>query len=187
MKTSRNIELISSSSRLLLRPPVMDDASVIYDAVKASITELMPWMIWATPDYSIEVTRAWLNSQPSQWEKDENYQFGVFESDHDQFLGMCGINHISRYYLFGNLGYWIRSDRAGEGFATEATKLVARFGLVDLGLRRIEIVTAENNWASRRVAEKSGAKFEGILRERMNLGDRNIDAAMHSITMADLG
>jgi RimJ/RimL family protein N-acetyltransferase len=35
------------------------------------------------------------------------------------------------------------------------------------------------------VAEKTGARFEGILRKRLKLGDRNIDAAMYSLIPDD--
>ena len=69
--------------------------------------------------------------------------------------------------------------------ATEATILLATFGFKELGLRRIEIVTDIENKASRRVAEKAGAQFEGILRKRLKFGDRNIDAAMYSLIPED--
>jgi hypothetical protein len=70
--------------------------------------------------------------------------------------------------------------------ATEAAILVAQFGFQELGLRRVEIVTGVENSASRRVAEKASAHFEGILRRRIKLGDRNIDAAMYSLIPEDL-
>ena len=73
----------------------------------------------------------------------------------------------------------------GEGVATNAAMLVSQFGFHKLGLRRIEIVTGVENKASRRVAEKTGAHFEGILRKRLKLGDRNIDATMYSLIPED--
>ena len=66
-------------------------------------------------------------------------------------------------YQFANLGYWVRSSRAGRGVATTATLLTARFGLQTLALQRIEILAAVGNRASQRVAEKAGAKKEGVL------------------------
>jgi len=186
MSISRNIELKHSNGQIILRPPVMEDGSNIYEAVKVSKADLIPWMDWCRQDYSIEVSFEWLRILPTAWDQGKNYQFAIIDKESDQFLGSCGINHINQYYLIANLGYWIRSDRKGEGIATEATKLVAQFGFQQLGLRRIEIVTGEENWASRRVAEKAGATFEGILRKRLKLGDRNIDAAMYSLILEDM-
>jgi len=186
MGISRNIELKSEKGQIILRPPMMEDAENICDAVQVSKPELMPWMDWCRPDFSIEVPLEWLKNQPQDWEQGNNYQFVIIDIESHQFLGGCGINHINQYYLIANLGYWVRSDRHGEGIATEATKLIALFGFQHIGLRRIELVTGVENWASRRVAEKAGGRFEGILRRRLKLGDKNIDAAMHSLILDDL-
>ena len=186
MKPPRNIELKHSDEQIILRPPEMKDCSSIYEAVLVSKDDLMPWMDWCQSDYSIEITLEWLRNRPSEWEDGKNYQFAIFDAISNQFLGSCGINHINRYYLLANLGYWIRSDRVGEGVATKAAILVAQFGFHELDLRRIEIVTGVENKASRRVAEKTSAQFEGILRKRLKLEDRNIDAAMYSLIPEDL-
>jgi len=43
-------------------------------------------------------------------------------------------------------------------------RLIARFGFEDLGLLRLlELLIAADNLASRRVAEKVGATFEGVV------------------------
>ena len=89
-------------------------------------------------------------------------------------------------HRFANLYYWVRSSRRGEGIATIATRLVARYGLVQLGLNRIEIVVAVGNLASIRVAEKVGATHEGVLRSRIALPDSISDALMFSLIPADL-
>jgi ribosomal-protein-serine acetyltransferase len=186
MNINREIELKDDDSRLILRPPDLGDAEAIYQAIKASQAELSTWMDWCTPDYSIDSTIDWLEALPKYWADETNYVFSAFDNNSGEFLGSCGINHINRYYLVANLGYWVRTDHTGIGIATEAARLVSKFGFKKLGLRRIEIVTGVENWASRKVAEKAGAKFEGILRQRLKLGDRNIDAAMHSLIPEDL-
>jgi RimJ/RimL family protein N-acetyltransferase len=62
-----------------------------------------------------------------------------------------------------HVGYWVRTGQTGQGIATAAVRLIARFGFEDLGLQRLELLVAVENLASRRVAEKAGARFEGIL------------------------
>jgi ribosomal-protein-serine acetyltransferase len=187
MMSREDVELQSKRNELILRPPLMEDATEIYTAVMASLGDLAPWMDWATPDYSIDMTREWLAKLQAGWEQGTSYQFTIFEAGGRMVLGGCGINHINRYYRLANLGYWVRSDRTAEGIATRAARLVAGFGFNQLGLRRIEIVTAVENHASRRVAEKAGAQFEGILRDRLRLAGENADAAMHSLLPEDLG
>jgi RimJ/RimL family protein N-acetyltransferase len=100
-------------------------------------------------------------------------------------LGATGLNRIDSVGRWANLGYWLRTDAAGCGLATEAAAAVARFGFEDLRLRRIEIVADVENFASRRVAEKIGAALEGIARNRASIGDRRRDAAVYSLIPGD--
>ena len=185
MEIPRSIHLGSNDGRLLLRPYELLDAAEMYDAVNTSRAELSPWMDWCTPGYAIRDTRDWLKSLPAAWERRDIFGFGIFDAATNQFLGGCGLSHIQWDYKLGNLGYWVRSDRTRQGIATQAAIAVARFGIEILSLRRIEIVVAVDNTASRRVAEKTGARFEGVLRNRIKIGDRNVDAAMYSLIPGD--
>ena len=54
-------------------------------------------------------------------------------------------------------------------------------GNSDLGLSRIEIVVATGNKASAKVAEKAGAKLEGILQNRILIHNHSHDALMYSL------
>jgi RimJ/RimL family protein N-acetyltransferase len=65
-------------------------------------------------------------------------------------------------------------------------RLVARFAFDTLQLSRLEIFARPENVASRRVAEKAGAKFEAIARNRMVQHGRAYDAALYSLIPADV-
>jgi len=62
----------------------------------------------------------------------------------------------------------------------------ARFGFDRVGVKRLEIVMAVGNQASRRAAEKAGATYEGRLRNRLMIYDVWHDACMFSLVPADL-
>jgi RimJ/RimL family protein N-acetyltransferase len=63
---------------------------------------------------------------------------------------------------------------------------VVRFGLEDAQFQRIEIVAAEDNVASRRVAERAGATFECVARNRLLIHGVPTAAAVHSFVPGDL-
>ena len=96
------------------------------------------------------------------------------------------LNNIYRFNQMANLGFWVRNSRTGEGIATKAAKLAARYGFEKLGFRRIEIVVAEDNEPSLRIAEKLGAVREGLLRNRVLIQDTSYDAYMHSLIPEDI-
>lgn len=65
---------------------------------------------------------------------------------------------------------------------------VARFGFEQLGLVRLELVIDVDNAASIRVAEKAGAVFDGVLRNRVvGQGGTPRPARMYSLVPGDLG
>jgi ribosomal-protein-serine acetyltransferase len=176
-----------TDGRILLRPYGAEEVDALYGAVRESLKELSVWMPWAHAGYAKDESRAFVMSRADAWASEEEYGFGVFDAQTGDYLGGVGINHIVREYRYANLGYWVRTSCTGRGIASGATRLLARFGLEDLGLARIEIVAAVSNRASRRAAEKAGAVLEGILRKRIWLQGQPHDAALYSLVAEDLG
>lgn len=62
------------------------------------------------------------------------------------------------------VGYRVRSDQRGCGYATEALAAATSWGLSEGGLQRIMLVINTDNLASLRVAEKAGFSREGTMR-----------------------
>lgn len=164
-----------------LRSPVDGDAPALCAAVLASLRELTPFMPWATAAYDEAAALSWIRGER---EPDEVRYLIVGEDG--EVAGGCGLNLIDRINRHANLGYWLRTDRTGRGWATRATVLLARHGLTRLGLERVEILMVVENEASRRVAERAGATFEGTLRRRFLLQGAFHDAHLYSLIRTDL-
>jgi ribosomal-protein-serine acetyltransferase len=168
-----------------IRPCRKTDAREVYEAVRESLDELMPFMPWCHPDYSLEDTRTFLALCSRAWAEETEFNFSILDRKGD-FLGLCGINHINPIIRYANLGYWVRSSGKGQGVATRGARLVAMFGFRQLKLLRLEIVVDLNNPASQRVAEKTGAAREGVLRNRILFNTESRDAVMFSLIPSDL-
>lgn len=175
MATERTGHEVCKPSDLILRPPELGDAAPICSAVKASLPELSKWLPWATDSYNEESAVLWINRT-----FDELYPIVAAEPD-GTIVGTCCINHHDPLNKRANLGYWIRSDRTGRGYATHAARYVAQYALQS-GLHRIEIIMSTQNAASRRVAERVGAHYEGIARNRILIFNKPHDAHVFSIT-----
>jgi ribosomal-protein-serine acetyltransferase len=173
--------------RVALRPYQLDDAPLLFEAASESIADINPWMKWCHPGYSLEESEQWIPHCIAEREARRAFDFVVVDQDTGKFLGAVGINQINSLHQFANLGYWVRSSCAGHGIAVTATRLCAQFGFDELGLKRIEIVAAVGNRRSQRVAEKAGATREGVLRNRLKVGDVSHDAVMFSLLPNDLG
>jgi RimJ/RimL family protein N-acetyltransferase len=60
------------------------------------------------------------------------------------------------------IGYWVNTDLAGNGYATEVVHELVKYAFDELGAKRLSILTDSRNTASERVAEKCGFEYEGI-------------------------
>jgi len=162
---------------LTLRLPEAADAPAVAEAARTSFAQLVPWMPWASPDYGPDDAMFWINNKSEAG-------FIMIGSD-NSVVGTCGLNGFDEPNKRANLGYWVRTSHVGLGLATAATRLIARHGLIDLGLQRLEVVMSVKNEASRRVAERAGAAYEGVLYNRLWIHDASHDAHSFSITSVD--
>ena len=175
----KNIRL--TDGRIVLRPYRPSDAELVYEAVRDSLPELLPWMPWAYPEYSIKDTMAWIASSSKKWTKGNEYNFAILDARDGAFLGGCGFNKVDVKEGFANLGYWVRSTRTRQGIALAAARLLARFGFEELKLRHIEVGAATGNKVSQHVAEKLGAKRMGIRKNDLTVRDKVYSCAVFAL------
>ncbi len=170
---------------LLLRPFRFNDSTELYHAVQESLKDLKPWMSWATDEYTEMSAREYITIARMRWDEHTFYAFAITRQD--EILGVCSLSSIHSIFRFCNLGYWVRTSCRGQGIAGRSALLTARFAFEHLGLIRVEIVIGVGNHASLRVAEKIGAHDEGVLLNRMVVGQSVCDAHMYSLLPSDFG
>ena len=170
-----------TNSLFIIRPFSLADAPLLYAAVRETCDELCRWMTWCRPDYSPADSHSFILRSAQDWQHDLAYFFAAVDQRDGTLLGSVGISQINRRHQLANLGYWVRSSSTRQGVATQATHLAAHFALQKLGLNRIEILVPADNLPSQRVAQKTGAEFEGVLRKRLILQQGQADALLYSI------
>jgi RimJ/RimL family protein N-acetyltransferase len=153
------------------------------DESRASIGR---WMPWCHAGYSRDDALTWVAGRERAWVEADEYTMLIVDAATGAILGSSGLNQINRVNAFANLGYWVRASAQRRGVASAGVRLVARYGFDELRLGRVEIVTDIDNVASRRTAERAGARFEGVCRNRLRQGDRWHDAALYGLIPADL-
>jgi ribosomal-protein-serine acetyltransferase len=178
-------DVILSDGNIGLRQFTPEDVPALFNAIRESMTQLSAWMVWAHPDYSTEDTQAFVLKCGPGWEKGEQYSFAIIDLHDGQFLGSVGLSAVNRAHGFANLGYWVRTGKTRHGVATSATRMAARFSFETLALNRVELLVPTANVASQRVAEKAGAKREGLLRKRLQLNSIAHDAFVYSFVPQD--
>lgn len=177
--------VIIQDELILLRPPAIRDEDAVYGAVRESLAELGPWLDWATEAYDLSATRRWLDYTQAAWEHGSAFPFAIIEKGTQEYIGNCGLDGVNPDKRSCSLSYWVRTSRRGQGIASRAARLAARYAVQVLGLQRIEIVIASGNRASMRTAEKAGARFEGAKENGIFVRNDAHEAVLFSFCAAD--
>jgi RimJ/RimL family protein N-acetyltransferase len=72
------------------------------------------------------------------------------------FVGFVGLNIPGYWPDWVEVGWRLRREHWGNGYATEAAREALRFGFEELGLEEIVSFTSVSNTPSRRVMERIG-------------------------------
>ena len=85
-----------------------------------------------------------------------------------------------------SLGYGLtKLEYRNKGYATDAVKVMLRYGFRHLGLERISSSTQESNIGSQRVLEKSGFMFEGRERKACYFAGQRHDRLIYGLLAED--
>jgi RimJ/RimL family protein N-acetyltransferase len=175
-----------SHPNVQIRPFQPADAAEVYQAMRESQPQVSQWLLDLHEATTLETVQAYIARQPDQVSRRLAYNFVIVDGDDQTVLGGCGLNQINWQHGIANLYYWVRSSKAGRGVASAASLQAARYGIQTLNLQRIEVIVAAGNLASLRVAEKIGARREGLLRNRIYSHGEWYDAFMYSLIAEDL-
>jgi len=174
-------EADAARSSIHIRRYSVDDAPAVVEAALESVADVQPWLPWCHAGYSIEESRAWLQTRAAAFDEGASFEFAIVSSE-GSYLGACGLNQLDRVNKRANLGYWVRSGVTRRGVATAAVRALRDWGFSNTDLIRLEIVVAAGNLASQRVATNAGAVREGTLRRRLVLHGVAHDATIFSFT-----
>ena len=150
------------TARLLLRPFTADDLAAHHAAVwgDPQVTTFLP----GGQPRSLEETQLVLNRYLSCWERDNDAAWAVVLPESGRLIGECGMSVKANRERDVEISYALASDQWGQGYATEVARACLHFGFEGFGLPYLRAVASPENAASRRVMEKLGMTFDGLIR-----------------------
>jgi ribosomal-protein-alanine N-acetyltransferase len=84
------------------------------------------------------------------------FDLGIMLKNSSLLVGSVRIRVLGRDRIEGDLGYALRRDAWGHGYATEAARALLEFAAECLGLRHLSAICRPDNVRSLRVLEKVG-------------------------------
>jgi RimJ/RimL family protein N-acetyltransferase len=143
---------IIETSRVVLREFRPDDAEMLGRTLSDADT-----MRFYPAPLNRAAVEDWISRNLSRYREDGHGLWAMILKSSGELIGDCGltvqdvegINEVE-------IGYHVRRDQWGRGFATEAARACRDFGFKRLPAERLISLIRPENAPSRRVAEKNG-------------------------------
>jgi RimJ/RimL family protein N-acetyltransferase len=165
------------SDRLDLREFGVDDVGLASEVAAAGEREALPPGVPVSGDELAE----WFANGMHLVGRGDAVHLMMLDRAAGRMVGAISVFHADWEIRSAEIGYGVRSDARGQGYATEALAAVARWALTEGGIQRAWLTTNTDNAASARVAEKVGFRREGTLRRAGREDDGLHDLAIYSL------
>lgn len=165
----------ANTARLQLRPLVMQEARELLTVVVTSRPSLGRYMSWPREMVELDHARRFVKMGREQWMAGRTVRLGVFERETGVLVGNVELDGVDTRRRQAELGYWVRHDREGNGYAAEAAHAMLCYAFEALRMHKVRADVAVGNVGSARVLEKLGFVREGTLREDRPVGGVFLD------------
>ncbi|BCJ26389.1 GNAT family N-acetyltransferase [Actinocatenispora sera] len=170
----------SSTARgaLLLRPWRDADAPALARAYQDPAIRR-----WHARSMNEDEARDWIRQRAERWSAEAGADWAV--SSDGTLAGRIGLRTVDLTEGLAEVAYWTLPAARGHGLAGRALGRLTRWCTDELQLHRLELLHAIENTASCRVAEKSGYRYEGTLRQSVPHADGFHDMHLHARLATD--
>ena len=176
--------LIVSTPRLLLRQLGADDAKAVTEIFADPRTRR--WMP-LPQEYGPVDGLAWCTDLASERrDLGDGDHYGVVRREDGRLVGCVWTRRTDWVARSTEASVSIAPDARGFGVAGEAIDALAIALLCEHGFERVELRVSAGNTPCRRVAEKAGFTFEGLLRNAGHVFSGRTDVEVWSLVSADL-
>jgi RimJ/RimL family protein N-acetyltransferase len=169
------------TERLVLEPVSHGHDHDLFDASLASRSELLPWMPWAV-DLALEHQFAYTDERAIPGWAAGSPAFAITE--HGEAIGVIGLDRRSAAEY--EIHYWLRTDRTGRGYVTEAARALLSWARDVLRADRVVLHAGMENLRSLAVAARLGFTRDGELEGGMAGGSVGLfPAYAHHLDLED--
>jgi len=128
-------------------------------------------MVWADEHERVEQSEEQVRKAACAFQERTELRLLLFLKGTGVLVGSSGLHEIDWDVPRFEIGYWVRTSFAGQGYITEAVRAITGFAFECLGARRVAIRCDARNERSARVAERAGYRLEGTLRNEARAAD----------------
>lgn len=146
---------INISTDIKLLPLQCEDAAVIFELVQKSRVNLEKYLSWVDDVIDLKSTEKYISSRVNDELSNGKWYKIEFKGD---ICGVFAIKSVFTKTSIAEVGYWLDNTAHKKGIITSIIPFIPKY-LKELGVKIMEFRCLTNNFASIRIATKSGAKL----------------------------
>lgn len=170
------------SERLIFRKVTSSDAEEIFKIYSDPEVAKYDWYI---PITTKENALSIINRYRREFQDKEEITWGVARKSDNKIIGYCNLGTFNDDSLRCEIGYGFNRDEWNKGYASEAIKVLVKFGFEIMNFNRIEATVTFGNDASIKALKKANFIQEGIVRERTIMKGKFEDDVILAILRKD--
>lgn len=153
--------------RVIVRPWDEADSDMLWDAIDSSREHLEAWMPWVDRYHNPDDALIYTRRARAHWLLRDDLPVAIVEKATGRILGGSGLHKPDWTFRLFEIGYWLRADAEGCGYATETVTLLTRMAFDLLDANRVEVRIDVDNLRSCAVVERLDFVLEGTLRRKL--------------------
>lgn len=154
-------------------------ADELFDLIEDNREYLREWLPWLDNNRYLQNTIDYINIARFQYERNETVQFVLLHKG--SIVGTIGFHRIDWMNRSTSIGYWIGEQYQGRGLITRSCSSVLDYSFGKMGLHRIEIRCATENFKSQSIPKRLGFKEEGLIRQAEWIYDHYVDHIVYGM------
>ena len=172
------------TERLIIRRFVPNDAYDVFEC--CNDFELVKTTLGVPWPYTKEMAESWIAKLTEREEEGSSYEFAIcLKENPNKIIGCIALTDVHPKAKRAEMGYWVNRNYWKQGIATEAAKVMLKFGFENLGLHSVIARYFDINPASGRVMEKCGMKYVGTIRDHEFRFDKYYNVGYYEMLATD--
>lgn len=152
-------------------------AQEVADLVNRQTDYLGVWLPWVQ-GYNEDSYRHFANFALRRYADNEALHTHIVHEG--RIVGAVSLNEIYYQLKKAEIGYWLSQDYQGRGIMTQAVKAIMTIAKDNYAMAVVNIKAAEHNLPSRKVAERLGFSFDGIIANNELVNGKILNHALYT-------
>lgn len=131
----------------------------MWQAIDSNRDFLRQYLFWVDATQSFDDVAASTKHFAEAWAAQKKFAYEIIDKHSQKLLGSIDIHDIDLTNHIAAIGYWLRQDKTGFGFMSDAVNTLEK-AVFAKQIRRLEITCDQLNRASASVAIRNGYEYE---------------------------